>query len=75
MKIPMNFLKTKADYVNTGEWASKALKEAKWVGEAIEVASSKEGIVVKYELKQLPYAFNALEPYLDARTVEIHRKE
>jgi len=41
-------------------------------GGGIEVASSKEGIVVKYELKQLPYAFNALEPYLDARTVEIH---
>lgn len=39
--VPMNFLQTKADYVNTGEWASKALKEAKIIGNAIEVASSK----------------------------------
>jgi phosphoserine aminotransferase len=39
--VPMNFLQKKADYVNTGEWASKALKEAKLLGEAVEVASSK----------------------------------
>jgi phosphoserine aminotransferase len=39
--VPMNFLHTKADYVNTGEWASKALKEAKILGNALEVASSK----------------------------------
>lgn len=40
--VPMNFLKTKADYVNTGEWASKAFKEAKWVGETNVVASSQD---------------------------------
>jgi phosphoserine aminotransferase len=39
--IPMNFLQKKADYVNTGEWASKAIKEAKLLGEVTEVASSK----------------------------------
>jgi phosphoserine aminotransferase len=39
--VPMNFLQNKADYVNTGEWASKALKEGKILGNAIEVASSK----------------------------------
>lgn len=40
---PMNFLEKKAAYLNTGTWASKALKEAKtFVGEAIEVASSKD---------------------------------
>lgn len=39
--VPMNFLSAKADYVNTGEWASKALKEAKILGNAMEVASSK----------------------------------
>ena len=26
----------------------------------------------KFELPALPYAFNALEPYIDARTMEIH---
>ncbi|MCA9052797.1 MAG: superoxide dismutase, partial [Planctomycetaceae bacterium] len=25
-----------------------------------------------YELPALPYAFNALEPHIDARTMEIH---
>lgn len=39
--VPMNFLQTKADYVNTGEWATKAIKEAKQFGEVVEVASSK----------------------------------
>ncbi len=40
--VPMNMLNTKAAYLNTGEWASKALKEAKLFGEVVEVASSKE---------------------------------
>jgi phosphoserine aminotransferase len=40
--VPMNLMEKKAAYLNTGEWASKALKEAKLFGEVIEVASSKE---------------------------------
>ncbi|HEY6953432.1 MAG TPA: 3-phosphoserine/phosphohydroxythreonine transaminase [Bacteroidota bacterium] len=39
--VPMNFLQKKADYINTGEWASKAIKEAKMLGEVHEAASSK----------------------------------
>ncbi|MGC8802415.1 MAG: 3-phosphoserine/phosphohydroxythreonine transaminase [Bacteroidales bacterium] len=39
--IPYNFLNTKAAYLNSGSWASKAMKEAKYFGEVIEVASSK----------------------------------
>lgn len=39
---PYNLLKTKAGYLNTGVWASKAIKEAKLFGEIIEVASSKD---------------------------------
>ncbi|MCX7986004.1 MAG: 3-phosphoserine/phosphohydroxythreonine transaminase [Bacteroidales bacterium] len=39
--IPYNFLNTKAAYLNSGAWASKAMKEAKFFGEVIEVASSK----------------------------------
>jgi len=37
-----NLLENKAGYVNTGAWSSKALKEAKNFGDAIEVASSKD---------------------------------
>lgn len=40
--VPFNLMKSKAAYLNTGEWASKALKEAKAFGEVIEVASSKD---------------------------------
>jgi phosphoserine aminotransferase len=40
--VPMNLMNKKAAYLTTGEWASKALKEAKVFGEVVEVASSKE---------------------------------
>jgi phosphoserine aminotransferase len=39
--VPFNLMEKKAAYLNTGTWASKALKEAKAFGEAVEVASSK----------------------------------
>lgn len=39
-QIPANFLIKKAGYLNTGAWAKKALKEAKFYGEVVEVASS-----------------------------------
>ncbi|MCL2597258.1 MAG: 3-phosphoserine/phosphohydroxythreonine transaminase [Paludibacter sp.] len=40
--VPYNLMEKKAAYLNTGTWASKALKEARAFGEAVEVASSKE---------------------------------
>ena len=40
--IPYNLLKKKASYLETGAWASKAIKEAKIFGEVDVVASSKE---------------------------------
>ncbi|MFT3739552.1 MAG: 3-phosphoserine/phosphohydroxythreonine transaminase [Breznakibacter sp.] len=40
--VPYNLLNKKAAYLNTGEWASKAIKEAKLFGEVVEVASSKD---------------------------------
>lgn len=43
LMVPMNLLETKAAYMNTGVWASKAIKEAKtFVGPIVEVASSKD---------------------------------
>jgi phosphoserine aminotransferase len=38
--VPYNLLNKKAAYLNTGVWAKKALKEAKFFGEVVEVASS-----------------------------------
>ena len=40
--VPMNFLEKKAAYLDTGVWASKALKEAKGLGDAYAIASSKD---------------------------------
>jgi phosphoserine aminotransferase len=40
--VPYNFLNKKAAYLDSGSWASKAIKEAKFFGEVITVASSKE---------------------------------
>jgi phosphoserine aminotransferase len=38
--VPHNFLSKKAAYLNTGVWAAKAIKEAKYYGETEIVASS-----------------------------------
>ena len=37
-----NLLENKAGYVNSGTWSTKAIKEAKILGEVIELASSKD---------------------------------
>jgi len=40
--VPYNFLVKKAGYINTGVWASKAIKEAKLLGNVEIVASSED---------------------------------
>ncbi len=40
--VPFNFLEKKAAYLQTGTWATKALKEAQLFGEVDIVASSKD---------------------------------
>jgi phosphoserine aminotransferase len=40
--VPYNLLRKKSAYLNTGSWATKAIKEAKFFGETVEVASSKD---------------------------------
>src|SRR5690625_3199331 len=40
LMVAYNLLQNKAAYLNTGRWASNAIKEAKLFGEVIEVASS-----------------------------------
>ncbi len=40
--VPMNLMNKKSAYLVTGEWATKAFKEAKIYGEAVEVATSKD---------------------------------
>ena len=40
--VPYNLMRKKAAYLNTGSWATKAIKEAKFFGEVVEVGSSKD---------------------------------
>lgn len=40
--VAYNFLNTKAAYLNTGSWASKAIKEAKFFGEVDVIGSSQD---------------------------------
>jgi len=40
--VPYNFLNTKAAYLKTGVWAANAVKEAKFFGETLVVASSED---------------------------------
>ncbi len=42
LMVAYNFLNEKAAYLNTGTWSSKAIKEAKLLGDLVEVASSKD---------------------------------
>jgi phosphoserine aminotransferase len=42
--VPYNLLEKKAAYLDTGSWANKAIKEAKFFGEVDVVASSKETV-------------------------------
>jgi phosphoserine aminotransferase len=40
--VPYNLMNKKAAYLNTGSWSAKAIKEGKYFGEVVEVASSKD---------------------------------
>lgn len=42
LMVAYNLLESKAAYLNTGTWSTKAIKEAKLFGDVIEVASSKD---------------------------------
>ncbi len=55
--VPMNFLQEKtADYINTGSWAKKAIKEAKLFGK-VNIAASSEDKKFTY----IPEKFNLSE--------------
>lgn len=42
LMVANNLLEKKAAYLNTGTWSSKSIKEAKMLGDIVEVASSKD---------------------------------
>jgi phosphoserine aminotransferase len=42
LMVAQNLLNTKAGYINTGTWSNNAIKEAKFFGDVVELASSKD---------------------------------
>ena len=42
LNVAFNLLENKAGYCNTGTWSSKAMKEAKLLGDVVELSSSKD---------------------------------
>ena len=55
--LPLNFLSgdRRADYVNTGTWSTKAIKEARIQGKNIRVAASSEDRNFSYIPKQIDF--------------------
>ena len=53
LMVAYNLLNTKAGYLNTGSWSEKAIKEAKFFGEVIELSSSKS-----YKYRSIPKSFH-----------------
>ncbi len=64
--IPMNFLGDgdSADYVNTGTWSTKAIKEAKILGKSVRVAASSEDANFSYIPKGIAFAGDAVYAHL-----------
>jgi len=64
--IPMNFLPEgkSADYVNTGTWSTKAIKEAKILKKTHRVAATSEDRNFAYIPKNIPFDKNAVYVHL-----------
>jgi Fe-Mn family superoxide dismutase len=45
---------------------------SKFLNQGKNMMQSEKNMVYEYSLPPLPYAYDALEPYIDARTMEIH---
>jgi len=64
--VPMNFLQGggAADYINTGTWSNKAIKEAQVLTPNVKVIASSEDRDFRYIPKDLPFSDNAAYVYL-----------
>jgi phosphoserine aminotransferase len=60
--IPMNFLadNASADYINTGTWSTKAIKEAQVLGKSIEVVASSEDKNFSYIPRDIKFSKDAV---------------
>jgi len=67
--IPMNLMKNKvADYIITGQWAKKALKEAQNYGQANAIASSEDKTFSIFRIAPICRSARTQIMYISART-------
>lgn len=59
--VPMNLMKGEADYINTGEWSKKAIKEAKLFGKVNVIAT---GEATNFNQIPKEYKINPTASYL-----------
>ncbi len=64
--VPMNLLGAgdSADYVNTGTWSTKAIKEAQIQGKTVRVAASSEDANFSYIPREIAFDTNAVYAHL-----------
>jgi phosphoserine aminotransferase len=64
--IPMNLLRDddSADYVNTGTWSTKAIKEAEILGKRVNVVASSEDENFSYIPKNISFNSNAVYAHI-----------
>jgi len=64
--IPMNLLQDddSADYVNTGTWSTKAIKEAEILGKRVNVVASSEDEEFSYIPKNISFNSNAVYAHI-----------
>ena len=63
-----NFLKTASGIAAAGAVLTTVVSEAKAQNEVA-------GALTEHTLPELPYAYDALEPYIDAKTMELHHSK
>lgn len=64
--VPMNLMRAgdSADYVNTGTWSTKAIKEAGILGKAINVVASSEDRNFSYIPRSIPFNTDAVYAHI-----------
>lgn len=65
--------RSRRDFMKTGAMAAAGLAVgSESVLHAADSPLQTKGLLTKHELPALPYAYDALEPHIDARTMELH---
>lgn len=63
---------SRRDFLKSGSvLAAGAAVGSAWLSNPLE-AHAQNSAITKYELPKLPYAYDALEPFIDARMMELH---